>query len=152
MAEISLHIPSEHQSNIFGQFDYNIKLIEKALQVRFILRGDSLKVVGDEKSIQAAKNVVDELHELSKRGTDIGEQNVTYALSIQDHLEDHPLAQMDNDLICHTLSGKPVKPKTIGQKTYVDAIRSNMITFGIGPAGTGKTYWPWPLRPSGRER
>lgn len=140
MAEYALSIPSEHQSNIFGQFDSNIKLIERALSVRFAIRGDGVKIIGDEGNIRIAKKVITELYELSKRGNVIEEQNVTYALSIKDALKDNTLAAIDEDMICHTLSGKPLKPKTIGQKAYVDAIRSKMIVFGIGPAGTGKTY------------
>ncbi|MBR1630107.1 MAG: PhoH family protein [Lachnospiraceae bacterium] len=140
MTDMELAIPYEHQSNLFGQFDSNIKLIERELSVRFILRGDTLRVVGPKSKVEAAKHVISELYELSKRGNVISEQNVSYALSIQDKLEEHPMMEMDSDLICHTLSGKPIKPKTIGQKSYVDAIRSKMIVFGIGPAGTGKTY------------
>ena len=86
MAELSLSIPSEHQSNLFGQFDSNIKLIERALSVRFTIRGDGLKVSGAEADVQMAKNVINELFELSKRGNVIGEQNVTYALSIKEQL------------------------------------------------------------------
>ena len=140
MAELSLSIPSEHQSNLFGQFDSNIKLIERALSVRFVVRGDRIRITGDEHNARTAEKVMNELYELSKRGNVIGEQSVVYALSIKDQLDGHPMAQMDDDLICHTLSGKPVKPKTIGQKSYVEAIRNKMIVFGIGPAGTGKTY------------
>ena len=81
-----------------------------------------------------------ELYELSKRGNEITEQNVNYAISLKESIQNHDMLQMDGDTICHTISGKPVKPKTIGQKKYVDAIRDGMITFGIGPAGTGKTY------------
>ncbi len=140
MAEHALSIPSDHQSNIFGQFDSNIKLIERALSVRFAIRGDGVKIIGDERNVRTAERVIKELFELSKRGNVIEEQNVTYALSIKDALKDNTLASIDEDLICHTLSGKPIKPKTIGQKAYVDAIRDKMIVFGIGPAGTGKTY------------
>lgn len=138
--EIELDIPGEHLSNIFGQFDSNVKLIERALSVRFTLRNDTLKISGSSDNITAAKNVCEELYSLSKRGNTITEQNVTYALSIKDSLNGHPMEKMDMDLIAHTLSGKPIKPKTIGQKVYVDAIRDKMIVFGIGPAGTGKTY------------
>ena len=140
MTDMELEIPYEHQPNIFGQFDSNIKLIEKELSVRFILRGDTLRVVGPKSKVSVAKSIVSELYELSKRGNTIDEQKVSYALSISDSLDDHPMAAMDSDTICHTLSGKPIKPKTIGQKSYVDAIRQKMIVFGIGPAGTGKTY------------
>ncbi len=140
MTDLELEIPYEHQSSIFGQFDANIKRIEKALSVRFILRNDKLKVAGPKNSVSVARDVVLELYELSKRGTEITEQTVDYALSIKDQLDTHPMAMMDEDTICHALSGKPIKPKTLGQKRYVDAIREKMIVFGIGPAGTGKTY------------
>ena len=142
MTDLELAIPYEHQPNLFGQFDANIKLIERELSVRFILRGDTLRVAGPKRNAEIAKNVINELYELSKRGNVISEQNVSYALSIRDQLKEqaHPLAEIDSDLICHTLSGKPIKPKTIGQKSYADAIRKKMIVFGIGPAGTGKTY------------
>lgn len=138
--EILLNIPAEHLENIFGQFDHNIKILENGLQVSVVNRGDSVKVIGEDISVEAAKNVINELLQLSKRGNVISEQNVRYAMSLKENLKDHPLVKMDEDLICHTVSGKPVKPKTMGQKKYVDAIRNKMIVFGMGPAGTGKTY------------
>lgn len=138
--EILLNIPAEHLENIFGQFDHNIKILENGLEVSVVNRGDSVKVIGEESSVEAAKNVINELLHLSKRGNDITEQNVRYVMSLKENLGDHPMVKMDEDLICHTISGKPVKPKTMGQKKYVDAIRNKMIVFGMGPAGTGKTY------------
>ena len=87
-----------------------------------------------------AKNVLQQLMELSKRGNVITEQNVDYALSLAFEGNENGLLEIDKDIICHTLQGKPIKPKTLGQKKYVDAIRKKMITFGLGPAGTGKTY------------
>ena len=138
--EILLNIPAEHLENIFGQFDHNVKIIENGLEVSLVNRGDSVKIMGEESSVEAAKNIVNELLHLSKRGNQITEQNVRYAMSLKENLGDHPMVKMDEDLICHTVSGKPVKPKTIGQKKYVDAIRNKMIVFGMGPAGTGKTY------------
>ena len=138
--EILLNIPAEHLENIFGQFDHNVKIIENGLEVSLVNRGDSVKIMGEESSVEAAKNIVNELLHLSKRGNQITEQNVRYAMSLKENLGDHPMVKMDEDLICHTVSGKPVKPKTMGQKKYVDAIRNKMIVFGMGPAGTGKTY------------
>ena len=138
--ELLLNIPANHLENIFGQFDHNIKIIEHSLNISVVNRGDSVKILGDESAVEAAKNVVMELVSLSKRGNEISEQNVRYALSLKENLKDYPLAKLDEDLICHTISGKPVKPKTVGQKKYVDAIRKKMVVFGIGPAGTGKTY------------
>ena len=99
-----------------------------------------VKVLGEEKNVERAQQVLSQLTELSRRGNTIQEQNVDYALSLtmEDSAED--ILTIDKDLICHTLQGKPIKPKTLGQKKYVDAIREKMITFGLGPAGTGKTY------------
>ncbi len=125
---------------VFGEFDSNIKIIESTLNVRCVLRDGSLKIMGTDKDVRSAFDVIRELSDLSERGREIDEQSVRYALSIKDRIKEKPLTSLESDVICHTIHGKPVKPKTIGQKNYVDAIRKNMITFGIGPAGTGKTY------------
>ena len=138
--ELSLDIKTDHINNVFGEFDSNIKIIEKELSVSFINRDDSVKILGNEEHISIAENVFMELIELSKRGNVIDEQCVRYVLKIKDDVNRHDLVEMDDDIICHTTNGKPVKPKTLGQKAYVDSIRKNMIVFGIGPAGTGKTY------------
>ena len=140
LTEVSLNFPTEHVANVFGQFDSNIKKIERALHVTVVVRDDMLKLVGNEIQIKRAANVFTQLLELSKRGNAITEQNVNYALSLVLEDKETAIIEIDKDCICHTINGKPVKPKTIGQKTYVDAIRKKMITFGIGPAGTGKTY------------
>lgn len=138
--ETVVDIPAQHEGNVFGQFDVFAKKIEKTLHVSLISRDGAVKILGDEKGVSRAKEVLLQLTELSKRGNTIQEQNVDYLLSMtMDEKMDDVLA-MDKDLICHTLQGKPIKPKTLGQKKYVDAIRNDMITFGIGPAGTGKTY------------
>ena len=138
--ELSLDIQTDHINNVFGEFDSNIKIIEKELSVSFINRDDSVKILGNEEHISIAENVFMELIELSKRGNVIDEQCVRYVLKLKDDVNRHDLVEMDDDIICHTTNGKPVKPKTLGQKAYVDSIRKNMIVFGIGPAGTGKTY------------
>ena len=140
LTEVSLNFPTEHVANVFGQFDSNIKKIERALHVTVVVRDDMLKLVGNEIQIKRAANVFTQLLELSKRGNAITEQNVNYALTLVLEDKETAIIEIDKDCICHTINGKPVKPKTIGQKTYVDAIRKKMITFGIGPAGTGKTY------------
>lgn len=139
-AELLLDIPTNHQSNIFGQFDRHLKKIERLLSVQVTARGDGLKVSGSKADAKVARDILMELYELSKRGNEITDQNVNYAISLKESIANHDMLEMDGDTICHTISGKPVKPKTIGQKKYVDAIRNQMITFGIGPAGTGKTY------------
>lgn len=138
--ETMIDIPAEHEKNVFGQFDIFAKKIERALHVTLIARNGKVKVLGEEKNVERAQQVLSQLTELSRRGNTIQEQNVDYALSltIEDSAED--ILTIDKDLICHTLQGKPIKPKTLGQKKYVDAIREKMITFGLGPAGTGKTY------------
>ena len=138
--ETMIDIPAEHEKNVFGQFDIFAKKIERALHVTLIARNGKVKVLGEEKNVERAQQVLSQLTELSRRGNTIQEQNVDYALSltIEDSAED--ILKIDKDLICHTLQGKPIKPKTLGQKKYVDAIREKMITFGLGPAGTGKTY------------
>ena len=138
--ETMIDIPAEHEKNVFGQFDIFAKKIERALHVTLIARNGKVKVLGEEKNVERAQQELSQLTELSRRGNMIQEQNVDYALSLtmEDSAED--ILTIDKDLICHTLQGKPIKPKTLGQKKYVDAIREKMITFGLGPAGTGKTY------------
>ena len=139
--ECILDIPVEHLENIFGQFDANIKLIEQTLSVTFIARDDRLKVIGEEDKIKSAADIMQRLYALSKKGETITKQEVNYLLGlIEQKLPTKAVEDLADDCICHTTSGKPIKPKTIGQKAYVDAIRDQMITFGIGPAGTGKTY------------
>lgn len=135
-----IDIPTEHEKNVFGQFDYNIKKIEKTLHVTIISRNGELKIIGGEAAAKRAKSVFQQLLELSKRGNEITEQNVDYALSLSFEEKETAIVDLDDDIICRTIMGKPVKPKTLGQKSYVDQIRKKMIVFGIGPAGTGKTY------------
>lgn len=135
-----IDIPMEHEKNVFGQFDYNIKKIERTLHVTIISRNNELKIIGGEDAARRAKNVFHQLIELSKRGNEITEQNVDYALSLSFEERESAIVTLDDDIICRTIMGKPVKPKTLGQKAYVDQIRKKMIVFGIGPAGTGKTY------------
>lgn len=138
---ITINIPVEHLENIFGQFDANIRLIERTLNVTFVARDDTIKIIGAEDHIKSASVVVKELYELSKKDVIITEQEVTYLLGLKEQeLASHAVAGLADDCIAHTTSGKPIQPKTLGQKQYVDAIRKQMITFGIGPAGTGKTY------------
>lgn len=132
-------IPAEHMQNVFGKFDSWLKLIEKYLNVTLVVRDDRLKIMGAEAAVESAKSVLEQLVELSVRGNDITEQNVIYALDTC-RISSHALLDADSDIICHTIDGKAVKPKTLGQKDYVDQIRNKMIVFGIGPAGTGKTY------------
>ena len=138
--EVSLRIPSEQMANVFGQFDANIKKIEHALGVTVIAREDQLKIIGNEAAIYGAAEVFGQLARLAERGNVITEQNVNYALALLEEHKGDEMVAIDRDIICHTIAGKPVKPKTLGQKSYVDNIRKKMIVFGMGPAGTGKTY------------
>ena len=138
--ETIIDIPAEHEKNVCGQFDSYLKKIERTLHVTMIERDGALKIIGPEQMVQKAKSVFNNLIELSKRGNAITEQNVDYALSLSFSESDGQILEIDKDIICRTITGKPVTPKTMGQKQYVDQIRKKMIVFGIGPAGTGKTY------------
>lgn len=135
-----IEIPAEHEGNIFGQFDAYAKKIERTLHVTLIARDGDVKILGESIRVNQAKRVLEQLIALAKRGNQITEQNVDYAISLVFEDNEKELVEIDKDIICHTLQGKPIKPKTVGQKKYVDAIRKQMIVFGLGPAGTGKTY------------
>lgn len=135
-----LPIPADQQQNVFGQFDVFAKKIEKKLNVSIVSRDDEVKVIGPEEQIDHALRVLGTLSELAKRGNVITEQNVDYALSLTPHNDETKLLDIDGDIIARTISGKPIKPKTLGQQKYINSIRKNMIVFGVGPAGTGKTY------------
>lgn len=138
--ETVIEIPAEQEQNIFGEFDSYLKIIERAFRVTMVARSGGIKVIGEPGNVSKAVRVLHELTELSQRGTAVTEQNVTYAISLCMEDRKETLAEIDSDLICHTIQGKPIRPKTLGQKEYVDQIRKKMIVFGIGPAGTGKTY------------
>lgn len=138
--ELSIEIPAEHMRNIFGLYDSHIKKIEDDFHVSIANRGSGLKIIGEEEDTKKAASITMQLVELSKRGNVIQEQNVDYAITLGMEDKENELVEIDKECICHTVSGKPVKPKTLGQKQYVEAIRDNMIVFGLGPAGTGKTY------------
>lgn len=140
ITEQTLDIPEEHIRNVFGQFDKNIKRIERTLHVTIVEREGQLKIIGPDSTAQKAIQIINQLLELSLRGNTIEEQNVGYALSLSFDEKENTLVELDKDIICHTINGKPIKPKTLGQKNYVDEIRNKMIVFGMGPAGTGKTY------------
>ncbi len=140
LAELLIDIPAEHENNVFGQFDVFAKKIERTFRVTLIARDGNVKVMGEQAQAEKARRVLKQLTELSRRGNTISEQNVDYAISLVFEDQEEEIVTIDKELICHTLQGRPIKPKTLGQKKYVDAIRDKMITFGLGPAGTGKTY------------
>ena len=136
---MTIEIPAEYEQMVFGQFDTFLKLIEKTLNVTIVSRNGIVKAVGESIHVKKTKSVLMQLVELAKRGNEITEQNVTYALSLCMDEKENAILEIDEDCICHTIQGKPIKPKTLGQKNYVDQIRKKMIVFGVGPAGTGKT-------------
>ncbi len=127
--------------NLFGENDQYIRRIEDDFRVAVTDRNGTVRVSGaSEPQVVRAMSVIQGLITLSERGNDLEEQNVNYAIELGKENVEEALVKIDSDCICHTVQGKPVKPKTLGQKAYVDAIRNNMVVFGIGPAGTGKTY------------
>ena len=138
--EQTLELDNAHISNLFGQFDCYLKKLERAFGTQIIDRDGTVHIRGEQSAVAHTAAVFTELQELARRGNQIQEQNVDYAIAMHMENQENTLLEIDGDLICHTVSGKPVKPKTLGQKQYVDAIREKMIVFGLGPAGTGKTY------------
>ena len=142
MEEFSLkaELSGDEMRNIFGMRDAYIKKVESSMNVRVVSRNGFLYVYGDEEKARKAMAVIMDLKDYSGKGNEIEEQSVNYA--IEEAAEDHEgaLGETLGDVICHTAAGKPVLPKTLGQKSYVKAIKDKMITFGVGPAGTGKTY------------
>ena len=130
-----------HIQNVFGGLDIYEKMVENHYDVSVSLRNDAISISGgDDGAAYKAERVIKELFRLSENGNTIEEQNVNYVIGLADENSGESLADMDKEVICHTVQGKPIKPKTSGQKLYIDAIRDKMIVFGIGPAGTGKTY------------
>lgn len=130
----------EQAVSLFGSFDENIKLIEKEFAVSIISRGSDLKIVGDAENVSFAVRAVNALLTLINKGETLSDQNVRYAIGLVKEGNDDKLAKMATDTVCITAKGKPIKAKTIGQKKYCEAINKNTISFGVGPAGTGKTY------------
>ncbi len=130
----------EHAVSLFGSFDENIRQIEQEYDVKVISRGSDLKISGEAENVSKATRAVNGLLTLINKGESLSEQNVRYVLSLVGEGAEDKLSDMVGDCICITAKGKPVKPKTLGQKKYVEAIRQNTITLGAGPAGTGKTY------------
>ncbi len=141
MAEQSISLERvEEVANLFGSFDENIRLLEQELSVRVTNRDGELKVAGEAEQVSQAVRAIQGLLDLSARGEQINEQNVRYALQLVRSGSEAKLAELARDVVCVTANGKPIKAKTVGQKAYLDAIRNNIITLGVGPAGTGKTY------------
>ena len=124
--------------NIFGEFDSKVKTLEELLNVNIVFRDNGIKIIGNNpENISKAEKTIKILHDMEKKKLDIDEHTIRY---IVETLEDEEIRSLENDVIFITHRGKQVKPKTLGQKRYINAIMNNTIVFGIGPAGTGKTY------------
>lgn len=140
MEKKKVQIHNEHISAIFGSYDENIKKLEKSFTVNIINRGEDILISGSKNSVDKAYKVLNALINLSDRNEEISSQMVTYLISQVEEETFSEIENMHDSFICMTVSGRQVKPKTLGQKEYVNLIKKNTIVFGIGPAGTGKTY------------
>lgn len=127
-------------SELFGQFDSNMKLIEKALGVNVSIREEGIRITGEEDAVERAGNVIHMLITMLCNGERIDEQKITYAISVEQDEGGIDVSKLGADCVAINIKGQPIKTKTFGQKKYVEAIDKNTIVFGIGPAGTGKTY------------
>ena len=130
----------EEAINLFGSFDENIRLLESELHVTVVSRGGELCISGDVENVMLATKAVEALLTLSAKGEVINAQHVRYVIGLCRSGQSERVAELTQDVICITSKGRPVKPKTIGQKQYVDSVMQNSVTIGVGPAGTGKTY------------
>ena len=130
----------EQAVNIFGSFDENIRLLEKEFDVTVVNREGELRVEGEEEHVALAARAVQALLPLSSRGEINGEQNVRYVIGLVRSGQDERITELTGDVLCISAKGRPIKPKTIGQKEYIKSVLNNTITIGVGPAGTGKTY------------
>ncbi len=133
-------IPDSQEKNIFGEFDSYLRIIEKAFDVTVIERDGKMKIIGEKNGIDNCENVIRELTKLAASDAQITDQTVNYAISLAMEHDYTSLMDMDSNIVCRTVLGKPVKPKTLGQEKYINNMKERMIVFGIGPAGTGKTY------------
>ncbi len=126
--------------NLFGSFDENVKLLEKELDVAIINRGSEIKIAGEADQVNTALSAINTLLSMANRGETIGEQEVRYVMSQIEAGKEEELEDLGKDVVCISTRGVPIKAKTLGQKHYIESIQNNNIVFGIGPAGTGKTY------------
>ncbi len=133
-------INASHAPDIFGPCDAYIKKIERSLKVSIVNRDDKVVINGSDANVRHARAVLETLVALRNRGNAISEQDVDYSIAMSMEEQQQEMLNLDKDLICHTINGRPIKPKTAGQREYINARRNNMIVFGLGPAGTGKTY------------
>ncbi|MGI6744979.1 MAG: PhoH-like protein [Firmicutes bacterium ADurb.Bin300] len=130
----------EQAVSLFGSFDENVKIVERAFNVDVVTRGSEMKIIGDVEDVSKAGRAFEGLLILINKGEALTEQNVRYVISLVNEGNEDKVSDIGGDCVCITSKGKPIKPKTLGQKKYVEAIKSNTVVFGVGPAGTGKTY------------
>ena len=126
--------------NVFGSFDSNMRIIESELSVQVLTRDEQIHICGDAEKVMIAEKAIIGLLNLASKGETINDQNVRYILSLVSEGKEDKISELAGDVVCITAGGKPIKPKTLGQKLYCDAIAANTVTLGIGIAGTGKTY------------
>ena len=139
---IEININHDILPKVFGSFDMNVKRIEKEFDVSVVIRNEKIKIIGSKENVYSAKELIELLIDKAERGNEISEQDLVYCMDMVKNSVNNKndVVLLDDEILSRTIQGKPIKPKTIGQKKYVDSIKNNMITFGIGPAGTGKTY------------
>lgn len=125
---------------IFGNCDENIKMIEKAFSISAVMKDGAIKLSGEGDGLDAAVRAVSAMLQLLKNKTPLEEQSIRYCISMAGSGDDEKITELTGDFVCISAKGRPIRPKTLGQKKYLEAIRRNSITFGVGPAGTGKTY------------
>ena len=130
----------EHVISVFGSFDQNLRIIETELGVKVLDRDDKIHICGEAEDVMLAEKTISSLLNLAAKGEQIDAQNVRYILKLVSEGKESKIQELGGDVVCITAKGKPIKPKTLGQKQYCEAIEQNTITLGIGPAGTGKTY------------
>lgn len=141
MAEKRVRVENEEQlSALFGQLDENVSNIQKQYNVTVVSRDGDLKIIGEEPAISDAAKALEALLKMSGKGQPLSEQTIRYVTSMVADGIEHELEELGGDGVCLTSSGKIVRPRTVGQKHYLDSIKKNTIVLGIGPAGTGKTY------------
>ncbi len=142
LIERILVLDNETIKKVFGELDVNVKRLEKLYNVSITNRGDSIKIRGDKAGVSTVKRIINSLSVSASKGKEIDEQTLSYLISVidEDLAKETEVESLDKDTVCLTTVGKPVKPKTLGQKKYLDLMKTKTIVFGIGPAGTGKTF------------
>ena len=141
MSEITVNVENiDDIISLFGSYDANVNLLQKQYNVSILSRGNDIRINGDEQNVKSAASAVETLLGMIRRGEAVTEQSIRYVSQMVSEGEEKQITQLSGDGICVTVSGKVVKPKTVGQKAYIDAISKNTFVLGVGPAGTGKTY------------